>query len=382
MSRNISKKPVLAIISDTSMYMDIGGNIYLFEPVLREVKYFSHLFSKINWLGYCHHEPIPSNAKKDIPFNLELFIAKPSGGKTYVKKIQTILFIPLYMYKIIKIIRKSDIIHTRGPSIPALLTIIISFFYRNKKYWHKYAGTWQSQTKAISYIFQRWLLLKNIPGIAIVSQRNNTDPKHIISWLNPCLSEEEIKTHKKYGIRKNFNDKKIFCFVGRLENSKGFPALLDAFSNLDEINWIAKLHCVGETNENKYIEKLNYNGNISIQYHGVLDRKELNKIYEDSHFIILPSKSEGFPKVLVEASSFGCIPIIPSIPAIISNINEQKKNGIILEDINPQGIIRAIENLSQMRVQLSEYSKNAMQEVEKYSYEKYNHRILNEIIQN
>ena len=67
--------------------------------------------------------------------------------------------------------------------------------------------------------------------------------------------------------------------------------------------------------------------------------------------------------MLAEASSFGCIPIIPSIPAIISNINEQKKNGIILEDINPQGIRRTIENLSQMRAQLSEYSKNAMQEV-------------------
>ena len=68
---------------------------------------------------------------------------------------------------------------------------------------------------------------------------------------------------------------------------------------------------------------------------------------------------------------------------LISNeINDKKKNGIILEDINPQGIRRTIENLSQMRAQLSEYSKNAMQDVEKYSYEIYNHRILNEIIQN
>ena len=172
-----------------------------------------------------------------------------------------------------------------------------------------------------------------------------------------------------------------FCFVGRIEKLKGWMVLLEAINNLDKINWIDKLHFVGEIIENNYIEKLNSNGKIAVEYHGILDRTGLNKIYEASHFIILPSETEGFPKVLIEASSFGCIPIIPPIPAIISNMNEQKKNGIILEDITPQGIRRTIENLSQMRAQLSEYSKNAMQDVEKYSYEIYNHRILNEIIQ-
>ena len=84
---------------------------------------------------------------------------------------------------------------------------------------------------------------------------------------------------------------------------------------------------------------------MPIIFHGLLDRYELNKLYNSSHFIILPSQSEGFPKVFAEASSFGCIPIVPKINSIISIINENKKNGIILYDIKPQGIKKTMKKL-------------------------------------
>ena len=130
MKENIYRKPRLAIISDTAMY--IRSNVFIFEPVLREISYFSHLFTNIIWLGFGHQKPSPKNTKKEIPDNLELFTLKPCGGNTYVKKMGIIFFVPYYTHKIIQLIKKSDIIHTRGPSIPALLTILISFFYPKK----------------------------------------------------------------------------------------------------------------------------------------------------------------------------------------------------------------------------------------------------------
>ena len=125
-----------------------------------------------------------------------------------------------------------------------------------------------------------------------------------------------------YILIKNFNDKLTFCFVGRLEESKGFFVLLEAIKSLSNIEWIDKLHCVGETTDSVKNENINSSENIPIIFHGILDRQRINKIYEDSHFIILPSQSEGFPKVLAEASSFGCIPIVPPIPSIISHIDD------------------------------------------------------------
>ena len=147
----------------------------------------------------------------------------------------------------------------------------------------------------------------------------------MLSFNNPCLTKKEISSNREIGLKKIFNGKLTFCFIGRLEEAKGLPVLLDAFGKLDKIDWIDKLHCVGEDHGRKKNERINFPNNISINFHGLLDRKGINHIYENSHFIILPSQSEGFPKVLAEASSFGCIPIVPPIPSILSSINDKKK---------------------------------------------------------
>ena len=79
---------------------------------------------------------------------------------------------------------KSDIVFTRGPSIPALMSILISFFTPRKKYWHKYAGNWQLDTTTTSYRFQKWLLKIISNSKVIVNNRNRTDSQHIISLVN------------------------------------------------------------------------------------------------------------------------------------------------------------------------------------------------------
>ena len=45
---------------------------------------------------------------------------------------------------------------------------------------------------------------------------------------------------------------------------------------------------------------------INIDYLGFIDPKN---IYAKSHFFLLASFQEGYPKALAEAKSFGCVPI-------------------------------------------------------------------------
>ena len=54
----------------------------------------------------------------------------------------------------------------------------------------------------------------------------------------------------------------------------------------------------------------------------------------------------------------------------------------VMKNITSQGIIETIENLQLKRGEFSEFSKNAMKGINEFSYEVYNKRILNEIIQN
>ena len=378
MSENISKNFRLAIISDTSMYQN--RSIYIFEPVFREINFLLKHFKRIDWIGYKSNKLGKMLQIDQTPSNLRIFPLYPSGGQTIIEKLKVIFFFPYYFIKILILILQVDIIFSRGPSIPALITILFSYIFPHKIFFHKYAGDWQIQSSTFSYRIQQFLLSFGPPGIIIVAKRNSNNPPNISSWINPCLTREELISNKKIGLQKNFNFFFSFCFVGRLEDSKGATELLKAINKLDSKHKIKEIHFAGENLLSKKHKFDNINNNIELVFHGHLHRDSLNKIYAKSHFIILPSESEGFPKVLAEASSFGCIPIIPQIPSIKEYISNDKKNGIELPSVDYLGIKKVIENLSDNRHDLNWISSNAIENARLFSYNEYYQKICNGIL--
>ena len=94
------------------------------------------------------------------------------------------------MIKIIKNIKTHDLIHSRGPSYPAFLTIIASLFFKDKKFWHKYAGNWNQKTPPTSYYLQMFLLKKAIKNnsVATVNGKWPNQKYNILSFENPSLT--------------------------------------------------------------------------------------------------------------------------------------------------------------------------------------------------
>jgi len=373
----------IAIISHTPHYHNNNGEVVGLEPTLREINQLLSIFDFIYHVAPLYKSdphkatiPYKSNKVKFIPII-------PTGGETFIKKIGIIFYMPYNLYIIIKIIRQVEWIHFRAPTNLGVFVLPLLSLFVGKNKWVKYAGNWQQESIPISYKFQRWWLRKNLQnGNVIINGNKKKLQSHLIPFHNPCLTEKEIITNKKFGLIKTFDKKLTFCFVGRLEESKGFLILLEAVKGLSNIKWINKLHFVGETMESEFNDNFNYSDNIQIIYHGILNRQGIDQVYRDSHFIILPSYSEGFPKVLIEASSFGCIPIVSPISSIIKHINSKKKNGIILDDISCKSIIKTIEGLNEMRNELTIFSSNAMENAKQFSYEQYNRKIVNEIIKN
>ena len=113
---------------------------------------------------------------------------------------------------------------------------------------------------------------------------------------------------------------------------------------------------------------------------GWLSRSQLNEIYTKCHLIILPSyASEGFPKVLAEAASYGCVPVVSDI----SSIGQYIKNnisGILIEDISPINIKAHLSKLSNNREKLMNMAASASNWVPLFTYARYINRIEKEII--
>ena len=76
--------------------------------------------------------------------------------------------------------------------------------------------------------------------------------------------------------------------------------ILKAINELNFKNNI-KFHFVGDGFYRFEFEKIAKYINTTIIFHGFLEKDAISSIYSKCDFIILPSKSEGFPKVIGEA---------------------------------------------------------------------------------
>ncbi len=366
MPKYLSKEPSLAIISDTSI--SSKNNYYsAFEPVVREVEHLAKLVNSVDWIGYHAKKTSLRNHKIPNSTNINLLPMERSGGDSFLKKVQILFYFPIYFLNIAKIINKNDIVYLRGPSVPALLAIFISFFKKNKIYLYKYAGGWELKNIPLSYNFQRWILNKqnNILTIVSFSSKNS---KYIFEMPNPCLNKKDIKNGYLSMKDKNKYKRINVCFVGRCEKSKGIFEVLETLNILSNNDIIRNCFIVGSGKLQYLNTRLNKKAKKLTTFCGVLTRSQLNRIYSKSNFILLPSKSEGFPKVLAEAAAYGCIPVVSKLPGV-EKILKHNQEGLILNDTNPSHIAELLTRTSINENEVRRLAKKAHFWSLKFSYE-------------
>lgn len=371
------KLPRLLIVSDTAMRRTAKGNM-VFEPAAREVENFQSLFRSITWIGF-DFSSSPDYPAKLLNGNNIRFIYLPRvGGYGAWNKIKLYSSVPFSFMVIFYHALKNDIVHNRAPSLPAFLAILVSRIFRPPLYWHKFAGNWIHDRLPFSYRLQKKMLAKEKNSIVTINgnwpgQRNN-----ILSFENPCLSTNEIAIARPYAENKSFEGKLSLLFAGRIEMEKGVNIIIEALKKLDP-GQISKMTFAGEGQNRDFFEKKSKLCGIPCIFTGWLSREALNVLYAESHIFILPSQSEGFPKVVSESSSYGCVPVVSDVSSISQYI-ETGYNGICLEEITPGSLASALTDLMANRNLLKEMSKQAMSSSDQFTYEKYNYRIRNEIL--
>jgi glycosyltransferase involved in cell wall biosynthesis len=332
-SENI--KPRLVIISDTPMWYDEKACVNIYEPTLREIEQVANLFTEVIWLGFNRPGYVFGNGRPTTHPSIRFKLLMPSGGHTFFSKVRSIALLPYYIVTILRYIATAKNIHTRGPSVPALLTVLLSFLFKKKKYWHKYAGKWGADQSPFFYRFQKKLVMKAVFSKVTINGKWPDQLPHILSFENPCFTSKELEWSESAGVNKKFNPPYTFCFVGRLEEAKGVGNLLKACSSLAYTDKIHELLLAGDGAAKGDYEIEAKKSLCSVQFMGGLNRAQLNAVYAKSHFMILPSASEGFPKVLAESAAFGCIPIVTNVSALSQYI-QHGINGFFLENNKPE----------------------------------------------
>ena len=155
-----------------------------------------------------------------------------------------------------------------------------------------------------------------------------------------------------------------FLFVGSLSLGKRPLYAIQLVQELQKKGIIARLDIYGEGSERKSLESyIKENQLQKIILHGNQNEEIIKNAYKSSHFLVLASNSEGWPKVVAEAMFWKCVPISTAV-SCVPYMLDQGGRGILLqmnleEDVNQ--ILQLCENdkkYQEMAASAMDWSRN------------------------
>ena len=312
--------------------------------------------------------------KENIKVKFEGVWESPPGLRGYIKN----FFYYLRVLK--KNIDSNDVIYLKFSFISSYLSGLVSNF-ENKFLITHMVGDIECIRLVNTNLFVDILVkIENILYRYIVKKADvqlyvseNLKSKYIVGMSRAeviCenrFREEDIISPQRIKSRSSEESLKLL-YVGRLSPEKGLIDVIKALKKTDDVT----LDVIGRGDYLTTLKNaINENGlNERVKFLGYIRwGEELFRRFENYHYLILPSYSEGLPLVIIEAMSMG-LPVIASnvggIPEVITN----RKNGLLFPPGDITSIVDTI-NLAKFDEELrKKIILNGMETAYKYSSER------------
>lgn len=160
------------------------------------------------------------------------------------------------------------------------------------------------------------------------------------------------------------NQKKAIC-VGSISYNKGYDLLISAWEQVatKHPDWTVSIYGKGDTSQ---LQKLIDQKGLTKQVVFCGPSSQIQEKYLESSFLILPSRSEGFGMVLIEAMACGLPCISFDCPCGPRDIIEDGKNGLLIDPDNVNHLAAGINQIieqSNLRKNMGIY---AIESIKKY----------------
>jgi glycosyltransferase involved in cell wall biosynthesis len=279
----------------------------------------------------------------------------------------TVFKVPRICLSIYRAMQKADHIHLRCPGNIGLLGSFVQILFPNTIKTAKYAGNWDPKSnQPISYRLQKWILsntflTKNIQ--VLVYGFWDTNSKNVKPFFTATYHESD----KSSIAIKDFTEQIQFIFVGTLVSGKNPLYCIKLLEVLNSKGFNVSLTLYGEGAERIHLETYINQNNLSnfISLEGNQNAETIKNAYKRSHFVVLPSDSEGWPKVIAEGMFWGCVPIATTVSCVPFMLDYGKR-GVLLEQIFDKDV-NQIEAILQNEFEFKRMSKEATDWSRKYT---------------
>lgn len=274
--------------------------------------------------------------------------------KSFLNFFKSFFVIFYNIYILFNAIRHADHIHLRCPGNIGLLGCFVQIFFPNKIKTAKYAGNWDPNAKQpLSYRLQKQILSNTFFTRNMQVLVYGEWPESTIN-IKPFFTATYSENEKESTPIRNLSGRIRFLFVGTLSEGKRPLYAIQLIAKLHQLGFDVTLDLYGEGKERSMLE--NYIDEMQLTkfvlLHGNQSSDILKKAYKTSHFLILLSKSEGWPKAVAEAMFWGCVPISTRV-SCVANMLKNGERGLLLDlefDTDVRQIEKEIKNNEGYRI--------------------------------
>jgi glycosyltransferase involved in cell wall biosynthesis len=291
--------------------------------------------------------------------------------------IRAFFLISYIKFQILRAMIKADHIHLRCPGNIGLLGCFIQIFFPKKPKTVKYAGNWDPNSKQpISYRIQKWILSNTFLSRnlkVLVYGKWPGQSKNVKPFFTATYAENKIEA----GGERTYSGEFKCMFVGNLAKGKQPLYAIRLIERLNTEGIPCRLDLFGEGAERQQLETYINDHHLQdlVSLHGNETAEVVELAYKQSDLLLLPSRSEGWPKVVAEAMFWGVIPVVTRI-SCVQWMLEEGKRGILLEGQLDKDIVLLKTQLTDTE-SLSTMSRKAQTWSQQYTLDRFESEIVN-----
>lgn len=353
------------------VHKNCHGKYFAYAPYVREMNL---------WANYTDEFIIVAPKKDESPLKIDSaykhdrisFVSIPSFDITNLRNAIIAIFkVPSILIRIYRSMLQADHIHLRCPGNIGLLGCFVQMLFPSKPKTAKYAGNWDPNSKQPrSYRLQKWILsntwlTKNMKVLVYGEWENQS--KNIVPFFTASYSKNEIEEIPE----KNLNEEIRFLYVGGLMESKQPMLSVQVIDELHKKGHRVSLDIYGDGQQktvlSNYIKNHSLNGFVHL--HGNQSKDVVKKAYQDSHFLLFISKSEGWPKVVAESMFWSCLPITSGVSCVPYMLDNNKRGSVVNADLND--ILKELETYFDSPQMFRDKSKRAKEWSQEFTLEKF-----------
>src|SRR4051812_26189713 len=344
---------------------------------IRELNVVAAQFDELVHIAPLHHVEAPDSSLPYTADNARFVPITPAGGSSVGEKISILWRVPSWLRVFRRELRSADVVHVRLPANVSFVGLVFLMTRRSPQLrWFKYADAWDDPRVPVTYRIQRWMLrrLSRLHrGFVAISGSPKPQPRHIVTLRNPTLTDDELETAARS--RRLDGDELRLLFAGRVDREKGVLVAVGAAAELARRGRRVRLDVAGDGPLRGEVELTGSVDRLRVDFHGWIDRAQLNALYATAHFVLLPSTREGFPKVLAEGMAFGAVPLACDAGSV-RVVLECEDVGTVIAQPSVQEFVDEIERICATPGCWEAESAKAIRAAKSFTYRNYTDAVL------